>query len=359
MTSPDRTVPDGADAGSERPGPLDEEPTVASDASGEVPHRADAVPADEAATADKVDGAATADSTETADSTATADSAATADEVDGAATVDKATAEGAVPVVRADPGENEDALAGTIAALTEDDLDQSERRRLLGRLAGEIRSRGIGDLFRPRAAMRWLADVVSDVAPRLPIRDYETLHRYFPDLSDDALAERLIRNAARTTAAIGAASGGVASIEWVAAPTLLSAPILLAAETVAVVSIELKLIGELHEVYGAPVVGNRTERAIALVQAWAQRRGINPMLPGMGVAAMLGTAARKELRDRLLRRFGRNLTTYGPLLTGAAVASYLNRRATIALGQQIRKDLAGRTSRGAITQWPTQPPARD
>ena len=43
---------------------------------------------------------------------------------------------------------------------------------------------------------------------------------------------------------------------------------------------------------------------------------------------MLGTAARKELQTTLLKRFGRNLTTLGPLLTGAAVASYLNRRAT-------------------------------
>jgi hypothetical protein len=210
--------------------------------------------------------------------------------------------------------------------------------------------------------MRWIADTVSDVAPRLPIRDRDTLSRHYPGLSDDALAERLIRNAALTTAAVGAASGGVAAIEWVATPTLLSAPVLLAAETVAVVAVEIKLIGELHEVYGAPVPGTGSQRAVALVHAWAHRRGINPMVPGVGLAAVLGTAARRELRDRLLRRFGRNLTTYGPLLTGAAVASYLNRRATVALGQQIRKDLVGRPGQPgpqAIGQWPNQSPPRD
>jgi len=248
-----------------------------------------------------------------------------------------------------------DELSGTIAALTADDLDQSERRRLLGRLAGQIRLRGIGDLFRPKAAMRWIADTVSDVAPRLPIRDRETLRRRYPGLSDDALADRLVRSAALTTAAIGATSGGVAAIEWVATPTLLSAPVLLAAETIAVVAIEIKLIGELHEVYGTPLPGSGTQRAVALVQSWAHRRGINPMVPGgVGLAAVLGTAARKELRERLLRRFGRNLTTYGPMLTGAAVASYLNRRATIALGQQIRKDLSGRRGHPAIDQWPSR-----
>jgi len=246
-------------------------------------------------------------------------------------------------------------LSGTLAALTVDDLEQSERRRLLGRLAAQIRARGIGDLFRPRAAIRWIADLVGDIAPRLPIRNRDTLRAHFPGLSDEALAERLIRNAARTTAGVGAASGGVAAIEWVATPTLLSAPILLAAETVAVVAVEIKLIGELHELYGAPITGTPTQRAIGLIQSWAQRRGVNPMVEGMGVAAVLGTAARKQLRDRLMRRFGRNLTSYGPMLTGAAVASYLNRRATLALGQQIRKDLAGRAPRPEITQWPTRP----
>ena len=57
------------------------------------------------------------------------------------------------------------------------------------------------------------------------------------------------------------------------------------------------------------------------------------------MATVLGTAARRELQATLLRRFGRNLTTLGPLLTGAAVASYLNRRATRKLGEKVQKDL--------------------
>jgi len=59
----------------------------------------------------------------------------------------------------------------------------------------------------------------------------------------------------------------------------------------------------------------------------------------VGVATVLGTAARKDLQSSLLRRFGRNLTTLGPLLTGAAVASFLNRRATVNLGETVQKDL--------------------
>jgi hypothetical protein len=227
----------------------------------------------------------------------------------------------------------------TVAELTADDLAPEQRRRLLGKLVADVRARGVGDLFKPGKVIRWVADEVSDVAPHIPIRDLDTLRRHHDGLDGEELAERLIRNAALATAGVGATSGGVAAVEWAVTPTLLSAPVLLAVETVAVVAIEIKLIGELHEVYRRPVPGNGAQRAVALLQAWAGNRGVNPMVPGVGVAAVLGSAARKELRDRLLRRFGRNLTSLGPLLTGAAVAGYLNRRATLALGGKVRDEL--------------------
>ena len=272
------------------------------------------------------------------------DGAAPAD--DGATSAQAPADEGATPAQA--PGTQLVSLDGdlgaTVAALTDDEIEQVQRRRLLGRLVGQVRARGLSDLFKPRAAVRWMADAVGDIAPHIPIRDRETLRQHFAGLDGDALAERLVRNAARATAGVGAAGGGVAAVEWTVAPTLLSAPVLLAAETVAVVSIELKLIGELHEVYGVPVPGTSTQRAVTLIRSWAGQRGVNPMMPGVGVGAVLGTAARRELRDRLLRRFGRNLTTLGPFLTGAAVASFLNGRATRALGDRVRDDL-----------WPRRP----
>jgi uncharacterized protein (DUF697 family) len=145
--------------------------------------------------------------------------------------------------------------------------------------------------------------------------------------------------AGRATAGRGACGGGVAAIEAAAPPALITTSALLAAETVAVVAVELKLIGELHELYGRGLTGGQMQRALSLLQAWAGRRGVSLMVPGRGVAAVLGTAARHELRDRLLRRFGRNLTTLGPLLTGAVVAAYLNRRATLKVAQEVREDL--------------------
>jgi hypothetical protein len=237
-------------------------------------------------------------------------------------------------------------FGATVAALTADDIEPASRRRLLGRLVGQLRRRRVTDVFRPRAALRWITDAVADVAPYIPVRDLATLQQHHGGLDGEELADRLVRNAARATAGVGAAGGGVASVEWVAPPTLLSTPVLLAAETVAVVAIELKLVGELHEVYGMPIAGGTMQRAGDLIQLWAGQRGVNPMTPGVGIGAVLGTAARAELRDRLLRRFGRNLTSLGPFLTGAAVASYLNRRATLSLAERVRADL--RKQRRAI-----------
>jgi len=229
--------------------------------------------------------------------------------------------------------------AEVVARITADDVTPAERRGLVAQLARKVRLR---ELYRPKTALRWIVDTVAELAPHVPIRDLETLRRHHGGLDGDALAERLIRNAARVAAGIGMSGGGLAAIEWVAPPTLLSAPVLLAVETVAVVAVEIKLLGELHEVYRSPVPGSGAQRAVALLHAWADRRGVNPMVPGSSIAVVLSTAARKQLRERLVRRLGRNLTMFGPLLTGAAVGGYLNQRATKILGEEVRKELAAR-----------------
>ncbi|HEX2774825.1 MAG TPA: hypothetical protein VHN18_20715, partial [Micromonosporaceae bacterium] len=85
------------------------------------------------------------------------------------------------PGARTTPVPNPSAAAefgSTVAALTADDIEPSSRRQLLGRLVGQLRSRRVTDVFRPRSAMRWIADAVGDVAPYIPIRDLATLRRH-------------------------------------------------------------------------------------------------------------------------------------------------------------------------------------
>lgn len=244
--------------------------------------------------------------------------------------------------IPADDAAVEAGVAEAVVALSDADIPAAERRRAIGKIAAALRQRGFKDMFRPKAAMEWISETVVDIAPRIPMRDLATLYAQHPGMTANQIADRIVRNAARATAGIGAVGGGVAAIEWALPPALLSAPVLLAAETVAVVAVEIKLIGELQELYGQPVPGHGGGRAVSLLQAWAGKRGVNLLVPGRGMAAVLGTAARHELRDRLLRRFGRNLTTLGPVFTGAAVAAYLNRRATKTLAEQVQRDLAKR-----------------
>src|SRR3954447_4894647 len=219
-------------------------------------------------------------------------------------------------------------LTGVVARLADDEpLDRRTRAGLVGRL---------GVLLAGQS--RRLVGVVIEGAPHLPVRDLPTLRAHHHGLTGDALAEALIANATRVTGAIGAAGGLLATVEMAAPPLLLSAPVQVAAETLAVVAVEMKLIAELHEVYGRAPVGTQAVRAAAFLGSWARKRGIDPFTsPALG--GVVSGAARRELRQRLLRRAGRNVTTVIPFLAGAVAGAALNQRETRRLGERIVKDL--------------------
>ena len=113
---------------------------------------------------------------------------------------------------------SDDALGKTVAELTADDVEPGQRRGCSAGWSARSAARGVGQLFQPKVALQWMADAVSDIAPHVPVRDLETLRRHHDGLDGEALAERLVRNAARATAGVGAAGGGVAAVEWAATP---------------------------------------------------------------------------------------------------------------------------------------------
>ena len=226
-----------------------------------------------------------------------------------------------------------------VGRLADGDLDRRERGRLLaqltGLLTGGVRAAGA------RAALtgRFLADVVADVAPHVPVRDLATLRAHHGGLSGDALAESLVRSAARATAGVGAAGGALAAVQHAAPPTLLAAPVQLAAETVAVVAVELKLVAELHVVHGRAPLAPAPQVAAAYLSAWASRSAVDGSgrVPDLGT--VLSAAARAQVRRRVARRLARNVSTMAPLLAGAVAGAELNRRETRALGDAVRADL--------------------
>ncbi|MDF5757949.1 hypothetical protein [Spongiactinospora sp. TRM90649] len=236
----------------------------------------------------------------------------------------------------AEPG---DEVAVLVGRLTEPgELDRAERRRLMGRLTSALVTAGRKAKESGAGRGRWLADIYMATAPRVPVRDLRTLQEHHYGLSGEALADDLVRTAAKATTAVGAVGGALATAQFAAPPLLLSAPAQLVAETLVVAAIETKLIAELHEVYGVQVPGNGGQRALAFAVAWSKQRGVDPLAPG-SVTIALGAAAKTALRNRLMRTLGRHLTTLGPFLTGAVAGAALNRTATRRLAGAVRADL--------------------
>ncbi|MFJ3220556.1 hypothetical protein ACIPLC_32115 [Kitasatospora sp. NPDC086801] len=206
--------------------------------------------------------------------------------------------------------------------------------RLLGR-GGRVAAKGAA--FGGRA----LTEQLVRAAPRIPVRDLATLRAQHPGAADpEALADLLVTGAARASGALGAGVGAAAML-----PVPPAMPVEIAAETLAVAAVEIKLIAELHEVYGARAPGGATQRAGAYLSAWANRRGIDAGLLARpaGFAAMaLGAEVRQQVRRRLTRSSLRRLPSLTPLLVGAGVGATVNRRDTRRLAGEVRTDLRTR-----------------
>ncbi len=186
---------------------------------------------------------------------------------------------------------------------------------------------------RARAALGHLADRIIEIAPRVPVRDLATLRRQFPGLGPEQLADRLVAGAANGTSTIGAGVGAAAML-----PVPPAMPTELAAEITGVAAIELKLIAELHEVYGVRPPGNLKVRSTAYLSSWSGERGIDVMKPST-IDTALGGHMKRRLRQQIMKRMVRDLPNLMPFLVGAAVGAAVNRRDTKKLAARVRADL--------------------
>ncbi|KUN89162.1 hypothetical protein AQJ64_00300 [Streptomyces griseoruber] len=186
---------------------------------------------------------------------------------------------------------------------------------------------------RARAGLGYLADRIIEIAPRIPVRDLRTLRRQFPGLGPEELADKLVAGAANATSTVGAGVGAAAML-----PVPPAMPTELAAEITGVAAIELKLIAELHEVYGLRPPGNLKDRSTACLRAWSGERGIDPLKPS-SVNSALGGQMKRELRQQIMKRLVRDLPMLVPFLVGAVVGAAMNRRDTKKLAARIRADL--------------------
>lgn len=184
-----------------------------------------------------------------------------------------------------------------------------------------------------KASIGRLADLIIENAPRVPVRDLATLRKQFPGLDPEQLADKLVTGATAATSTVGAGVGIAAML-----PVPPAMPTELAAEVTGVAAIELKLIAELHEVYGLRPPGTLKGRSGAYLTAWTEERGIDVTKPTT-VNAALGVQMKRELRQQIMKRMVRNLPSLTPFMIGAAVGAFMNRRDTRKLADRVRQDL--------------------
>ncbi|WP_345983343.1 hypothetical protein [Streptomyces sp. DSS69] len=210
--------------------------------------------------------------------------------------------------------------------------DQAEPTTGAGRLHAVKRGvRRSGESARALAGQ--LADRIIETAPRVPVRDLATLREQFPGLGPEELADKLVAGASRATATVGAGIGAAAMLP--VPPAMLAE---LAAEVTGVAAVEMKLVAELHEVYGLRPPGHLAQRSTAYLTSWTEERGIDVTRPTT-LNAALGGQMKRELRQQITKRMARNLPNLIPFMIGAAVGATMNRRDTRKLADRIRSDL--------------------
>ncbi|MCL7381089.1 EcsC family protein [Streptomyces sp. 35G-GA-8] len=234
--------------------------------------------------------------------------------------------------LRSGAGDDERGLPASLEADREDHGGPKTRGRRLDTVKRGVRRGGDS----AKAALAHLADRIIENAPRVPVRDLATLRRQFPGLGPEELADKLVAGAANSTSTVGAGIGAAAML-----PVPPAMPAELAAEITAVAAIELKLIAELHEVYGLRPPGTLRERSAAYLTSWTEERGVDITRPSTFNGALSGRMKR-ELRQQIMKRTVRSLPNLVPFMIGAAVGAMMNRRDTKKVAERIRKDLRAR-----------------
>lgn len=241
------------------------------------------------------------------------------------------------------------------------EADQAELSRLLGKLAGgkidAATVRRFGATL--RRSLRFhrrgvslsgqgLADLLVKTAPHIPVRDRATLEAQYGGMNGTALAAQVIKTSSRNSAAVGGVTGGLASVHELAPPLWILLPAEVIAETLIIASIEMKMVAELHEVYGKPITGTANERGLAILESWTLRKGIDleALRSSGSVDKVLGKNAGNQIiaavKKRLLIRATRNISSLAPLFIGAVAGAELNRRSTRDMGDALVSDLGGR-----------------
>lgn len=189
-----------------------------------------------------------------------------------------------------------------------------------------------------------IADALLALAPKIPVRKKEEFVKRYGTQDANQLATYAIVSASRVSAGIGGATGAMANASLLSPPTWLALPVEIVAETVLIAMVEIRLIAELHEIYGVALDHDEETRAQQLLATWSSRKGVDiaslgaitPVLSARGIKATL----MRSIRRRILARSAKNVSSAVPFLIGAGLGAAINRKSTRTLGLAIKRELA-------------------
>lgn len=182
--------------------------------------------------------------------------------------------------------------------------------------------------------------------PRTHARSLTQLRGSYPDLGPDELARKLVADAARNSAAVGATAACCALV-----PVPAAGPLATVGESAATSAVRTRLTAELHTVYGLLGPSPVNEGATGHLTQWASRDTEGALSLAALPALVLATTRTlpRQLRQRMRLR---------TVFAFSAVSAGLHSgRETRRYGEALRKDLRGDPT--AWAQWPDEPlPAR-
>lgn len=183
---------------------------------------------------------------------------------------------------------------------------------------------------------------VSSVLPRTHARSLPQLRGAYPDLGPDELAEKLVSDAARNSAAVGATAACCAL-----APMPAAGPLATISESAATSAVRTRLTAELHTVYGLLDPSPVNEGATGHLTQWASRDNKGALSLAALPALMLATT---RTLPRALRQRMRLRTVFA---VSAVSAGLRSGRDTRRYGESLRNDL--RSDPTAWSRWPDEP----
>lgn len=184
----------------------------------------------------------------------------------------------------------------------------------------------------------FVSSTLLETISQMKVRTGEELTQKYPDLSPRETAEVLIREAARTTLLLGGAAGAVSSAGALAPPLWVTLPLGPLAATLTTSLVELRLVREIHAIYGIPL-DSSPQGMRKLFSSWASGKSSERPENLTEWKDTTQDAFTRLVQRQVLTRLARSVSSLAPMFIGAALGGALAHSGTQRLGENLLTSL--------------------